>query len=95
MATTPKTSTVTEITVVDCDDWLGLYVDGELALEGHGRSQHADILAFGAKHSPYSVRCIFADEQWMQDVVQISGMPQSLSAVIGREQDPRAELAAQ
>jgi hypothetical protein len=88
-------SAPTEITVVDCDDWLGLYVDGELALEGHGRSHHSDILAFGAKHSPYTIRCIFADEAWMEDVVQVSGMPQQLSDVIGREQEPRAELAAQ
>lgn len=27
-----------KITIVDCDDWVGLYVGGELKLQGHSLS---------------------------------------------------------
>ena len=93
MSSTSSETGSFEITVVDADDWLGLYVNGELALEGHGRSRHADILAFGAKHSPYTVRLVFADLTWMEGEGR---MPSQLADVIvASESEPRAELAAQ
>jgi hypothetical protein len=85
-----------EIAVVDCDDWLGLYVNGVLALQGHGRSRHADILAFGGEHAPYTVRLIFPQEAWLEEVLFVSGMPNDLAdVIIGSEEAGRSELAAQ
>ena len=86
-------TTLKEITVVDGDDWLGLYVDGELTLEGHGRSRHADILAFGAQHAPYTVKLLFADTEWLQ---KNGRLPKQLDAVkVVSEDAPQADLAAQ
>ena len=85
--------TINEIAVVDGDDWLGLYVNGELKLEGHGRSRHADILAFGAEYAPYTVRLIFADLEWME---RVGSLPPTLAeVVVGSEEPPRSSGAAQ
>jgi hypothetical protein len=82
-----------EIVVVDGDDWLGLYLNGELQLEGHGRSRHADILAWGQQHAPATVRLVFADTGWLEDEGRL---PQRLSEVkAGSEGEPRPDLAAQ
>lgn len=82
-----------EITVVDGDDWLGLYVNGDLKLQGHGRSRHADILAFGAEYAPYTVSLVFADVEWLHEEGQL---PEVLSEVkVESTSEPRADLAAQ
>ena len=82
-----------EIVVVDGDDWIGLYINGELDVEGHGHSRHADILAWGAQYAPATVRLIFVDSAWMESQGRL---PQKLSDVqVSSEEQPRAELAAQ
>ena len=84
---------INEITVVDGDDWLGLYVNGKLIIEGHGRSRHADILAFGAEHQPYTVKLLFADVDWLHEEMRL---PAKLEDVqIDYSGDPSASLAAQ
>ena len=82
-----------EITVIDDgNDWIGLYVDGELALQGRGRRHHADILAFGSLHAPYRVKLLFADTEW---AASKGRLPKRLADVkVASEGNPQANLAA-
>lgn len=88
---------LTELTLVDCDDWVALYVDGKLTQQGHGRARAAgvDLLAFGASHSPFSVKLIFGDPGWIERVVHYDGMPDQLSDVKGSGEALRPDLALQ
>jgi len=82
-----------EIVVVDGDDWVGLYLNGKLQLEGHGRSRHADILAWGQENGPATIRLVFADLDWLSECGRL---PENLSEVeVDTEGTPCPEAAAE
>lgn len=63
------------VTVVYGDDWIGLYLESSLVLEGHSL-QIADVVELLIGEPPDRVR---VDADWMRDVGRLPG---SLSEVI-------------
>lgn len=66
-------TTAKEITLVDGDDWTGIYIDGKLAAEGHSFDK-ADLLQI--LNIPYEYK--EADPDWMYEV---GNLPKNLSDV--------------
>ena len=64
-----------KITIVNADDWMGVYLDGELMREGH--IIHADEMldVIGRKYET-----IEADEDW---IARIGCLPKDLKDVRG------------
>lgn len=66
-----------EITLVEGDDWSGLYVDGKLVAEGHSFSNSELLEYCGVKHNRG-----FADLDWLADR---GTLPKKLSDVKWKE----------
>lgn len=63
---------VNEVTVVQCDDWIALFVDGKKAIEGHSLDE-ADIFnAIGIK-----MRSIWLEDEWVEE----HGFPETLDGL--------------
>ena len=68
-----------KITIVDGDDWKGLYIDGKLKLQGHSLYVTDVIEALtGSRPESFEV-----DFDWMYEVGQL---PDELSAVPRQEE---------
>jgi hypothetical protein len=52
-----------QVTIVDGDDWEGLYVDGRLVTEGHRVSVTEALNAVGV-----SCEVVYADDHWLEEV---------------------------
>ncbi|SDQ98358.1 hypothetical protein SAMN05519103_00304 [Rhizobiales bacterium GAS113] len=54
------------VTIVDGDDWSGLYIDGKLQTEGHSIPVQ-NALRSVRELGPFTVMCIEADSDWLYD----------------------------
>jgi len=69
---------VSAFTVVNGDDWTGLYVDGKLVEQGHSISA-SDALRIARDYKKIeSVETLYADIDWLHD---LGWLPDKLSDV--------------
>jgi hypothetical protein len=63
------TKPVNEVTVVQCDDWIALFVDGKKVIEGHSLNETDIFRAIGVE-----MRCIWLEDEWVEE----HGFPETL-----------------
>ena len=63
------------VTIVSCDDWVGLYLEGSLKLEGHSLPLR-DVIELLVGEAPNRVE---ADADWIADR---GSLPDSLAEVV-------------
>ncbi len=85
------TDAINKLVVVDADDWMGVYVNGKLAQEGHGASP-VHLLAWAASFAPYEVELIMVEPS----MEEFEELPVDLADLkVGKEAELRPELAVQ
>lgn len=68
---------IEKVTIVRADDWVGLYVNGRLAAEGHSLSEYHVLEALGINQE--SIEC---DQEWIEDM---GNLPKNLKDVKTRK----------
>lgn len=62
------------ITIAQADDWIGVYINGELQAEGHSISTVELLEVLGVEHEQVSV-----DQEWIEDR---GNLPANLADVV-------------
>lgn len=62
-----------KITIVDADDWVGIYIDGKLVTEDHSFNERQTMDALDIEYDR-----VYADSEWLAEV---GNLPDLLSEV--------------
>lgn len=68
----------TRVALVDVDDWTGLYINGQLAIQNHSLSER-HVLEALAKAGAIEFGVAYVDEEWLNDR---GDLPESLADVV-------------
>ena len=73
------------VTLVDADDWEGLFIDGKLVFEDHEITARYALKQLSKIGKPFKFDYVDAAEETVEDIFESGHFPEKLSEVVIRK----------